>query len=572
MDSIPIFHDVAYYSGIGILILAFLVLAWKSTYIHNSRPVTLIIVERDVFRTAMRMTGGMSENVQVLDEQNAGNIEFTISEQLEEDDHLSGEDDDDLVDRDALSDDHPADGSNESTDVTTLTSEETFSVLIDTGIPPAGDILDGTGGEVDTQDGVEHISAAVSDALDEASAAVSEAVAQVTGTISAAAVEDSATFCDALEDGSVAVNETVEEPSTTVSHAAEEAIAGTSDETEQQTTENSLSKNCPEQLHVTKPGTSHEATVTSDGKDTIKITLKFLDERLLHVQASKKQNIGDFAQTHFSQEISEHRKVKFIFKGRLLKHDQTVEENGLHDNCVVHCHVSQPAAPPPPPPPPRHTAPPAPTWRPLRWWRALLRALDPADEEDGLDISATFGICLFGTILVLWIVRLLFPNVFSGFSSSMLVGLTLVVMWPTYGAYPSALLSFTLDRETMRSLGVERVLVLDSAEHLASAVRGVTAGTGAGSLGSGAQRANTTSNVASSSGDGDGTSDRVTSNLEVGTGNGTESLLSDAGEVGVRARTTQAAEQATDIDNSSGPNENGNVNASGGSRRLVDLD
>ena len=72
----------------------------------------------------------------------------------------------------------------------------------------------------------------------------------------------------------------------------------------------------------------------------------------------------------------------------------------------------------------------------------------------------------------------MFASMFSGFSTSMLVGLTLVVLMPAYGAYPGALLSFTLDRETMRSLGVERVLVLDSAEHLASAVRGVAAGTG----------------------------------------------------------------------------------------------
>jgi len=414
MDSIQFIHDVAYDCGIGLLIVAVLVLAWKSTYVRNSRPVTLIIVERDVFRTAMRMTEGMSENVQVLDDEDAGNIEFTISE-VDDDDSLSEQNDEDVVHEE--SPEATVEGSSvqpgtHSNDLVTSNTEESLS---------------------------------------------SSAAAEVPSTSSAPDCLDGPS-----EDGTSETS-----PDVGVSAVPESTPISSIEET-------------AEQLATSSPGTSNETGESSeDAADCIKITLKFLDERLLHVRASKKQNVGEFARAHFAQEISENRKVKFIYKGRLLKHDQTVEQNGLHEDCVVHCHVSQPSAPQPPAPPP--AAPQQqPAWRPLQWWRALWRTLDPADDDDGLDISSTFGICLCASLLIVWVARFMFANMFSGFSTSMLVGLTLVVLMPAYGAYPGALLSFTLDRETMRSLGVERVLVLDSAEHLASAVRGVAAGTGSG--------------------------------------------------------------------------------------------
>ena len=53
---------------------------------------------------------------------------------------------------------------------------------------------------------------------------------------------------------------------------------------------------------------------------------------------------------HFGTELSEHRVVRLIFNGKLLKQDtETLAHCGLFDNCVVHCHVSQPKPPPPPP-------------------------------------------------------------------------------------------------------------------------------------------------------------------------------------------------------------------------------
>ena len=49
---------------------------------------------------------------------------------------------------------------------------------------------------------------------------------------------------------------------------------------------------------------------------------------------------------HFAVEIEAHRVVRLIFNGQLLNQDSTtLGQYGLFDNCVVHCHVSQPHPP-----------------------------------------------------------------------------------------------------------------------------------------------------------------------------------------------------------------------------------
>lgn len=46
---------------------------------------------------------------------------------------------------------------------------------------------------------------------------------------------------------------------------------------------------------------------------------------------------------NFNPELASNRVVRLIFNGQLLNRDNsTLGQYGLFDNCVVHCHISQP--------------------------------------------------------------------------------------------------------------------------------------------------------------------------------------------------------------------------------------
>nr|XP_053626654.1 uncharacterized protein B0303.4-like [Cherax quadricarinatus]XP_053626738.1 uncharacterized protein B0303.4-like [Cherax quadricarinatus] len=76
---------------------------------------------------------------------------------------------------------------------------------------------------------------------------------------------------------------------------------------------------------------------------SIRIRLKFLDETQKFVFAQPTEQVGTFKRQHFSIEMDANRRIRLIFNGQLLSQDtSTLAQYGLFDNCVVHCHVSQP--------------------------------------------------------------------------------------------------------------------------------------------------------------------------------------------------------------------------------------
>lgn len=45
---------------------------------------------------------------------------------------------------------------------------------------------------------------------------------------------------------------------------------------------------------------------------------------------------------HFNEELSSNKLVKLIFNGQILEHENdTLQQYGLFDNCVVHCLIHQ---------------------------------------------------------------------------------------------------------------------------------------------------------------------------------------------------------------------------------------
>jgi len=70
------------------------------------------------------------------------------------------------------------------------------------------------------------------------------------------------------------------------------------------------------------------------------IKLKFLDDTHKLVGAWLSQTVGQFKRQHFTTEVNQGKTIRLIYQGQLLRDDgRSLESYGLHDNCVLHCHI-----------------------------------------------------------------------------------------------------------------------------------------------------------------------------------------------------------------------------------------
>lgn len=148
---------------------------------------------------------------------------------------------------------------------------------------------------------------------------------------------------------------------------------------------------------------------------SIKIRLKFLDETQKYVFAQLTEQVGTFKRQHFSIEMDANRRIRLIFNGQLLSQDtSTLAQYGLFDNCVVHCHVSQPQQ--------NSTAP------------GRSREAAAQDEEDAY-VSRLLAPLLYGVLAVMWYLRYEYGHLFNAMSTLILLFLTALLLVSTYLLY-----------------------------------------------------------------------------------------------------------------------------------------
>ncbi|XP_050710212.1 transmembrane and ubiquitin-like domain-containing protein 1 [Eriocheir sinensis] len=148
---------------------------------------------------------------------------------------------------------------------------------------------------------------------------------------------------------------------------------------------------------------------------SIKIRLKFLDETQRHVFAQLTEKVGSFKRQHFSIELDDNRRIRLIFNGQLLSRDSsTLAQYGLFDNCVVHCHVSQPQLLP---------------RTPGRSGEAA------AQEEEDAYVSRLLAPLLYAVMVVMWYLRYEYGHLFNTMSTIILLFLTALLLISTYLLY-----------------------------------------------------------------------------------------------------------------------------------------
>lgn len=172
-----------------------------------------------------------------------------------------------------------------------------------------------------------------------------------------------------------------------------------------------------------KQAEEKEAVEMQDGEEgreerppgSIRIRLKFLDETQRHVFAQLTEKVGSFKRQHFSIELDANRHIRLIFNGQLLSQDSsTLAQYGLFDNCVVHCHVSQPQLLP-------HSS-----------GRSGEAA---AQEEEDAYVSRLLAPLLYAVMVLMWYLRYEYGHLFNTMSTIILLFLTALLLISTYLLY-----------------------------------------------------------------------------------------------------------------------------------------
>ncbi|VDO20071.1 unnamed protein product [Brugia timori] len=71
------------------------------------------------------------------------------------------------------------------------------------------------------------------------------------------------------------------------------------------------------------------------------VKLKFLDDSQVTACTALESTVGQFKRRYFWESMLEGKIVRLIYRGQLLRDDtRSLLSYGLHDQCVVHCHVS----------------------------------------------------------------------------------------------------------------------------------------------------------------------------------------------------------------------------------------
>ncbi|KAK1158982.1 transmembrane and ubiquitin-like domain-containing protein 2 [Acipenser oxyrinchus oxyrinchus] len=153
---------------------------------------------------------------------------------------------------------------------------------------------------------------------------------------------------------------------------------------------------------------SVDSSLFRDGQ--IKVRLKFLNDTEELALVKPGDTIGFLKSKYFS---GQEQQIKFIYQGQLLQDQaRTLLSLNITDNCVIHCHISQP---------PREPAP------------------DPSVALEHSDMTLNIGslmIPMFVVMLtVVWYFRINYRQFFTAPATVSLVGVTVFFSFLVFGMY-----------------------------------------------------------------------------------------------------------------------------------------
>nr|XP_034828703.1 uncharacterized protein LOC117986008 isoform X2 [Maniola hyperantus] len=178
-------------------------------------------------------------------------------------------------------------------------------------------------------------------------------------------------------------------------------------------------------------GSSNDDSIDREGRKIV-IKLKYLNDTLKEVEGSLDELLKDFKRRHFAAELCAERRVRLIFRGRVLGDEAaTLGACGLHHRAVVHCLVH--------PSRPRNRARPAPAQQPGNQSRGATHELvtEGAAPERAWDLENILMTLVSVALTVVWFFRCEYSNMFTASASVALFGLTVFYSVAIFGLYLS---------------------------------------------------------------------------------------------------------------------------------------
>ncbi|XP_023943443.1 transmembrane and ubiquitin-like domain-containing protein 1 isoform X3 [Bicyclus anynana] len=176
---------------------------------------------------------------------------------------------------------------------------------------------------------------------------------------------------------------------------------------------------------------SNDDSIHRDERKIV-IKLKYLNDTLKEVEGSLDELLKDFKRRHFSAELGAERRVRLIFRGRVLVDEAaTLGACGLHHRAVVHClvHPSRPRA---------RSRPAAAQQQPNEQLRATHEIVtEAAAPERAWDLENILMTLVSVALTIVWFFRCEYSNMFTASASVALFGLTVFYSVAIFGLYLS---------------------------------------------------------------------------------------------------------------------------------------
>ncbi|XP_047531717.1 transmembrane and ubiquitin-like domain-containing protein 1 [Vanessa atalanta] len=195
-------------------------------------------------------------------------------------------------------------------------------------------------------------------------------------------------------------------------------------------------------------GTSSDVIDSAGDERKILIKLKYLNDTLKEVEGSLDELLKDFKQRHFSAELCADRRVRLIFRGRVLGDEAaTLRACGLHHQAVVHCLVH-----------PSHS-PRSPRVASQQQQNLSETSTNATHElvtetaavpERAWDLENILMTLVSVALTVVWFFRCEYSNMFTASASVALFGLTVFYSVAIFGLYLSD--TFHFDRRPAQPL------------------------------------------------------------------------------------------------------------------------
>ncbi|CAF1127897.1 unnamed protein product [Adineta steineri] len=164
----------------------------------------------------------------------------------------------------------------------------------------------------------------------------------------------------------------------------------------------------------------NESTSIEGEDQSLRITIKFLNETQKSIIANSNDTIYKVKRLYFADELASNKIVRFIYQGRELQDPQTLRTYNIRDQTIIHCQISTR----------RHSTP-----NRINDGITTTHGFDTSSFLDASPITISSHFILFIALILgsVWYLRIKFRVLFTPISTIILILITIIFLIFTCG-------------------------------------------------------------------------------------------------------------------------------------------